>query len=62
MTVHVIFPSPPQAAPIIATGQGEPSVGQDNLSKGKLTPPHWHHGDNRRAHLNLLINILNIKN
>jgi hypothetical protein len=25
MTVHVIFPSPPQAAPIIATGQGVPA-------------------------------------
>jgi len=37
------------------------SVGQDNLTKANW-PPHWDHGKNRRAHLNLLTNILNIKN
>jgi hypothetical protein len=26
MTIHVIFPSAPQAGPIIATGQGETST------------------------------------
>jgi hypothetical protein len=62
MTIHVIFPT--------CTYNGlyklwdfhrGSSVGQDNLTKANW-PPHWHHGNNFRAHLNLVINILNIKN
>jgi hypothetical protein len=36
------------------------SVGQDNLTKANW-PPHWVHGNNCKAHLNLVINILNIR-
>ncbi len=62
MTIHVIFPTFTYNGLYklwdFHRGSG---VGQDNLTKANW-PPHWHHGNNFRAHLNLVINILNIKN